>query len=81
MAVILAVEMAVIPAVEMVAIQAVEMVVVQETEGMEGVQEAEEMAKAVAVAMCDLDCQCSVGLENITTRTLSRICVVCGSPL
>jgi len=37
------------------------------------------MAKSVTVAMQDLNCQCYV--DNMTTLTLSPICMVSGSPL
>lgn len=73
--------MAAIQVVEMAAIQVEEMAAVQEMEGTEGVQEVEEMAKSVAVALQDLDCQCYVGSDNMTTLTLSPICAVSGSPL
>jgi hypothetical protein len=57
-----------------------EVAAVQDLEGTVGEQdsEVEEMAKEVAVAM---HCQCSVGLENMTTLTSSPICAVSGSPL
>jgi len=65
----------------MAVIQVVEMAVVQEIEGTEGGQEAEKMVNSVAVAMQDLNCQCYIGLDNMTTLTLSPICVVSGSCL
>jgi hypothetical protein len=65
----------------MAAIQVVEMAVIQAMEGTERVQEAEEMAKSVAAAMQDLNRQCYVGSDNMTTLTLSPICMVSDSPL
>ncbi len=57
-----------------------EVAAVQDKEGTVGEQdlEVEEMGKEVAVAM---DCQCSVGPENMTTLTSSPICTVSDSPL
>ncbi len=59
-----------------------EEVVAKEAAVKEAAEEvAEEAAKEEVVAMQDLKCKCFVRPGNVTTLTVSTICVVSGSPL
>ncbi len=59
-----------------------EEVVAKEVVAKEAAEEAaEEVAKEEVVTMQDLKCKCFVRPGNMTTLTVSTVCVVSGSPL